>query len=367
MAYTPNYCEALLTHLGNIELEQTPQDKITSVGFIDFLMKQNNPKVIDQAFTDGHRRVVRIAYLQRGVENFVSSSDNCDIDVVPQYLETLADVTGFKKVSILIKDSDIRNYCKDASDTVMLGAPPTELMQEHLTNILAQLNGLYQAIDGDLLSTMALNFGKNISTGLSSAKTVNISKDAQVQGLTQGVGEILNDFQDNELVGRPAVVGTGLFRDWWNQQKVKGIDMSGINSSLYQNDFDFYYDPKAASKFGANQIGVFAPNAVQFINYPLFVKGFAGLRGLSHFGQFTDPRMPQMGLDFQFKFYDCPTSVTNGYSGGTVTVDRGWVLTLSKTYGLFTTPTNAYDGNDRLAGTNGALRYNITNTCDTCS
>jgi hypothetical protein len=367
MAYTPNFCEAMLTHLRNIELEQTPQDKITQVGFIDMLMKQNSPRVIDKAFMNGHKRVVRIAYLQRGVENFVSSDDTCDIDVVPAYQETLADVTGFKKLAILINDSDIRQYCEDASATVMVGQPPTKLMQEHLTNILAQLNGMYQAIDGDLLTTMALNFGKNQRTGLSSSTSLNISKDAQIQGLTQGVGQILNDFQDNELVGQPMVVGTGLFRNWWNQQRVTGINQSGIDTSKFVNDFEFFYDPKTVSKLGTNQIGVFAPNAVQFINYPFYVDGFSGQRGLSFFGEFVDPRMPSMGLDFQFKFLDCPTQVLNGYSGQTITVDRGWVLIFSKRYGLFTTPTNAYDGNDRLAGTNGALRYTITNSCDTCS
>lgn len=366
MAYTPNYCEALLTHLSVVAGVQDPQAKITPIGFTQMLLKQNAPKIIGSAFQNGHKRTVRIAYQTRGVENNVSSTDNCDIDVVPVYKETDFTISGFKKLALLITDSDIRNYCTDASSTVMLGEPPTMMMQEHLTSILAQLNGLYQGINSDLLTKMALRFGVNARTGSAASTTLNISKDAQIQGLTQGVGQILNDAQDNEFVDTPMVVGTGLFRNWWNEQAVKGIDMSGINSALLRNDFEYFYDPKTANKFGSNQIGVFARNAAQLIQYPLFVNGFAGQRGVSEFGQFTDPRM-NFDFDFQFKFYDCPTTVTNGYTGGTVTVDRGWVLSLSKTYDLFTIPTDAFDGADRLAGTNGTLRYTITNECDSCS
>jgi len=41
---------------------------------------------------------------------------------------------------------------------------------------------------------------------------------------------------------------------------------------------------------------------------------------------------------------------------------RGYALYIKKRYGLFVTPTDAYDGGDRLAGSNGTLRYAMTNS-----
>jgi hypothetical protein len=80
---------------------------------------------------------------------------------------------------------------------------------------------------------------------------------------------------------------------------------------------------------------------------------------------FTDP-MIGLRWDMQLKYYDCPTTVTNAYTGSSQSIDRGWVLILSKNYGYFPTPTDAFDGADVLHGNNGTLRYNITNTCDAC-
>ena len=56
-------------------------------------------------------------------------------------------------------------------------------------------------------------------------------------------------------------------------------------------------------------------------------------------------------------------SITNGYiAEASITGARGYVLLIKKRYGLFTMPTDAYDGADRLAGSNGTLRYAMTNT-----
>ena len=67
------------------------------------------------------------------------------------------------------------------------------------------------------------------------------------------------------------------------------------------------------------------------------------------------------------KYIDCPedlgSNLANGYiNEASISAARGYVLLIKKRYGLFTTPTDAYDGADRLAGSNGSLRYSITNS-----
>lgn len=360
------YCEALLVHLKSIAGDNYPGTKVTPPGFTQMLVDNpDRPQTIGEAFTDGHTRSVRIKYKTRSVVSQVSTSRSCDYNIVPAYKETTAAVNQFVQIGIRIDDDTIRNYCKDASAMVSVGTPATSLMAEHLDSILHAMNGLIQKMDDVLLTSMAAQFGVNVRTGDNLAATINISKDLQIQSLTQGLIQILADYEDNELVGTPLVVGSGLFRNFARLQRFKQQDFSGINTPAQMNEFEFYYDRKASSNFGANQIGVFAPNTVHLIEYMKNVGGFAGQKGTSTFGTMTDP-YTGLRWDIQFKYVDCPTTVTNAYTGLTSTIDRGWVLLISKNYDLFVNPADAYDGADVLAGVNGALRYTISNTCETC-
>jgi hypothetical protein len=62
----------------------------------------------------------------------------------------------------------------------------------------------------------------------------------------------------------------------------------------------------------------------------------------------------------QLKYIDCPTTIDVG--GAPQTVDRGWQVILSKYYTLWTQPDNAFDSGDPLEGTNGTLKYFVSNT-----
>lgn len=360
------YCEAVLLHLKSIAGDNYPGTKVTPPGFTKMLLDNpDRPQAIGEAFTDGHKRSVRIKYKTRSVISQVSTSRSCDYNIVPAYKETTASVNQFVQIGLRIDDDTIRNYCKDASSTVAVGQPATQLMAEHLDSIQHAWNGLIAKMDTVLLTSMTAQFGVNMRTGLTTSTTINISKDLQIQSLNQGLIQILADYEDNELNGTPLVVGSGNFRNFARLQRFKQQDFSGINTAAEMNEFVFYNDTKAATIMGTNQIGVFAPNTVHLIEYMQNVGGFAGMKGSSTFGTMTDPYTGTR-WDFQFKYYDCPTTVTNAYSGTTSTIDRGWVLLISKNYDLFVNPSDAFDGADVLHGVNGALRYTINNTCETC-
>lgn len=364
-----NYCEALLLHLKSISGDNYPGTKITPPGFLEMLANNpDKPRTIGEAFQNGHRRSVRIAYKVRSVEGQVQTTDTCDISLTNIYKETTADVSSLVRLGIYLPEDEIRKYCDDASHMQAFGTPPTMLMNEHIDAIMHNLNGLYAKMNSALLTSQSTQFGVNKNTGLTTARTVNISKDATVQSLASGLAEVLGDAQDNEMHGQLQIVGNGNFRQWDLLNNFKtGQNMFGIADQSMAGQYKFYNDTKSATGWGANQIGVFAPNSVHLIEYMKNVGNFAGIKagGSSIFSMFTDP-MIGLRWDMQLKYYDCPTTVTNAYTGGSQSIDRGWVLILSKNYGYFTTPTDSFDGGDVLAGVNGTLRYSVTNTCDAC-
>lgn len=358
------YCEALLMHLKSVNPQNYPGTKVTPGGMVQML-QQTPTNRINETFMNGHKRQGRVKYKVRSVISQVSTSRSCDYNIVPVYKETTADVNQFVQLGIRIDDITIRQYCEDASRTVQAGTPPTTLMAEHLDSILHIFNGLIEKMDTVLLTAMVANFGINVRTGNNATAAINISKDLQIQSLTQGLVQILADYQDNELAGTPNVVGSGLFRNFHMLQQFKQMDFSGINTQAQMNQFNFFYDRKASTIMGTNQIAVVAPGSVQMIEWMQNVGAFAGDKGSSFFGTLTDPYFG-IRWDYQFKYVDCPTTYTNAYSGATATIDRGWLLLISKNYDMFVTPSDAYDGADVLHGVNGLLRYTISNACETC-
>lgn len=360
------YCEALLLHLRSIAGDNYPGTKVTPPGFTQMLIDNpDRPQTIGEAFTDGHKKSVRIKYKVRSVVSQVSTSRSCDYNIVPAYKETTASVNQFVQLGLRIDDETIRNYCKDASASVQVGTPPTALMAEHLDSILHAMNGLYQKMDEVLLTSMQAQFGVNVRTGNNALATININKQLNVQSLNDGLVQILADYEDNELNGQPLIVGSGLFRNLVRMQPFRQPDLSGISIQKEVNEFKFYYDRKASSIFGVNAIGVFAPGSVHLIEYMKNVGSFAGQKGLSTKATMTDPYYG-VRWDIQFKYVDCPTEVTNAYTGSTSTIDEGWILIISKNYDLFVNPADAFDGADTLAGVNGTLHYTISNDCDNC-
>ena len=73
-------------------------------------------------------------------------------------------------------------------------------------------------------------------------------------------------------------------------------------------------------------------------------------------------RIEMVEFDAQLKYFDCPTVLNDDYYGtkGTITVDKGFSLIITKQFGLFTID-QAYRATDRLNGNRGSYRYNFTN------
>lgn len=371
------FCPSILGQLSEITACNTPSYKVTPAGFLRMLL-ENKPAVqllqLDNG--NGHLRDVRYKYKKRAVPSQTSTEDNCGITYIPTWLEASLATTNFRKTAFFIDDATMAQYCSDASQTVAIGQPSTMLMNEFIKDIMNTANALIGAINQDLLTLQAVKFGRNQVTGSNAAQTVNIPKDATQYDLSTGITKILADAMENEFCGNINIVGSGLMNNFTIQQIVSCCNAAGVDMSRFTG-FNWYNDMYAKTAWGTNQVGVFSEGSVGLIDIVRY-KGFrAGDKGVSQF--FTLPlpvECPQCNggydglvFDAQLKYFDCPQDIETDCEG-TVPIERGYALILSKTFGLFNIPSDAYQneaiysdcGTDRLSGNNGTLRYTITNS-----
>lgn len=373
------YCEALLLHLDSIAGQNYPGQKVTIPGFLNMLVSQpDRPSAIQDGYQGGHYRTVNVKYMPRTTVNQVSTSDTCAIDVLPAYKETSVSVNNIAQTGIFMTDDQVRQYCEEASRTVAIGQPATQVMNEHLKAILHSMNGIYQKMENVLTTSMASAFGKHKATGTATAVTVNIEQDGTLNDLGTGMTKLLMDAEANEFCGTPYFVGAlgGLMHAYSIQKQRMGLAPGlGYNPEALAADFQFFASGQTATTWGAQHVGMFAPGSVHLVERQDNVGSFAGQRGASFFTTIVDPRtqcwtpngLGNIAFDLQVKYIDCPddlgSNITNGYiQADSISAARGYVLLIKKRYGLFTTPTNAYDGADVLAGSNGSLRYAMTNS-----
>ena len=373
LGFAPN----LLMHMKQVAEGAYPAAKITAPGYLKMLLadKSSGVKIVNEGWDgdDGHFREMKVKYRTRGIEDNTTTSDTCDVDVIPVYTEADVSLRFYRQVGIVLDDATIARYMADASATVRTGKPATAMMNETLGAIYEQLNGLFQGIDDDLLGVQAVNFGVNARTASNAAATVNINKNADTFDLSDGLGTILSDQVVNEMTGSPIIVGSGLFNNYHVQRMANMIGMGGNGMNNANLPYRFFYDTKAATKWGSNQIGMFEPGAVKLLHRNKYKREFAGEKGTSFFFTMSPQVVDQFGdslapftLDAQLKYYDCPTDITVSSYGGTRRISRGWALVVGAYYDQFNIPSNAYASADPLYQNNGTLRYTISNACETC-
>lgn len=353
----------------------TASEKITPTGFLRALIESSRPNVVSQNMSDdsGHIRDVKIKYQPRGRTGLTTTHDSCDVQVQPAYAEQTISRTLYRALGIMIQDDVVAAYEKEASAQVkqIQGIPQlaqvNPLMMEFWNTIVRHANTLYGDINIDLVTAMATNFGKNQTTGLTTAKTINFPLDSTNNDLTAGMSGILADARLNEInLNNCYIVGGGLIDNYMLQQSAKSAAQNGLNTAQ-QPMLQYYNDLYTGAIWGANNFGVFERDSVQLVEANRFIGFKAGIKpGGSWFGVLPLPIMDAQGnmqsidFDVQVKYVDCPSSVVVGDTYPT-SVQRGWQIILSKSYDLFTQPSGAYNAADRLTGNNGTLRYNATN------
>ena len=347
--------QSLLMTISALAGQNDPQYKVTPVGFLQMLLENSTTAQVanlDQ-LRDGVDREFKIRYMQRGLESEVQDRDDCDTPISPTWQETNIGKPLYSKIGIHITDGEMRKYQEAAAQPVGVGSPQTAIMAGLYETILVKLNGLIQKINGNLLSAQATKWGMNVAYGDDNAHVINF---ANTPVINDGIVKLIQDYQLNEVVGSPQIVGNGVITAYDILQGLKkSYDASGYGS----NPLKVYTDFASTSKWGSNHFGVFVPGLTSFVDYNKNVGSYAGERGGSFFFalpipvQLADGKLTSLTLDAQLKYHDCPIFDDDG----TKLADRGWGVTLGKYYGLWNAPDDMFAATDRLNGFNGSLHY----------
>lgn len=350
------FVQAFLTNINLIAQQNDPQYKVTPAGFLRMLMENNALTQINNLsdLQQGQDREIEIRYMQRGTKGNVTHVDDCDTPVTASWKNTKIGRPLYSKIGLFISEDEMRKYQAEAVQTTAAGTPAQPLMMGLYYLILTQLNGLIQDMDSQLVSAQASKFGNNIAYNpATGAKNINFGKEFELE---DGYIKLLSDMRENEITGDIMVVGNGLVNAVDAYQKLKsGLDARGFGS-LALNAYD---DVESATLWGANHFGAFAKGTIGLVDFNKYVGSYAGQRGGSVFFTLPIPTILANGqysaltLDAQLKYEDCPVYDSEGHK----IADRGWKLILSKSFGLFNLPADAYSATDRLNGVNGAFHY----------
>lgn len=362
------FCPALLRHINEIAGNNAPGRKMHVAGFLAALFCCQNSSVspLNDQYQGGHQTSMTVKYRKRPTTSDVQTTDDCSINVQPGYLEWNVPSLQHAQYSFHISDDLISRYCQDASRMVSVGAPPSSVMNEVYDLIIEGANIVLKKINQVLVTLMATEFGANAATGSSSGKFININQDGNKLILDNGIVDMMQDLEENEICGDVCIVGGGLFAAYTKAQAIACCNAAGIDLSRAGIP-TFHFDKDTQTIWGDNTIGVFAPGSVKFLGRNKYVGSFAGQKPggsifttlplpVNEFGC-ADDCLRDLVLDLQLKYYDCRTEVSDG-----VFVDRGWQAIISKDYGLWVQPDTAFNSSDELYRTNGTLKYFIGNS-----
>jgi len=357
------FCPALMRDL----TEWYPvTQKVTEIGATQLLLDAPRPEVLQNSMSDnGHFKSAIVRYMPRGVISQAHTTIDCSIDQTPAFLEKNVSFDQSVSMGLYFAVDTIRQYCADASRTVLVGAPPTPLMVMVRDAILTKLNAAYQLMDQKIAQA--------IIAAAPATASINISLAANTLDLDSGMTKLLGVLQDSEFCDMPQIVGgSNLFRNFTQIRRANALypNQAGLQADL-NSDYDFYYDRKMRTLLATNDILAIDRGSVALLENIQNVGSFAGQHGTSFFGTMVDPRVQCRGIgnayqdivwDMQIREIDCPTTLSNAYTGGTINATRGYAVYISKSFTVWTTPTDVNDGADVNAGFNGIKRFTITNT-----
>jgi hypothetical protein len=368
--------QALLLTSREVFKGAAPIDKITTPGFLQYLLNNTKPRVLSNAIDDGsgYIRDVKIRYRQRGIPGQTTTEDDCSVQMRAAYLTADMPATNFRALGIAFEDNEIAMFERDAMAMVNNGnGQLTPVMKEIWEAITEQLNGMFADINIDLLTTQAASFGLNVVPNSNAARAVNLPLSTATNPLNEGLTLVMSDAMANEMrLAGATIVGSGLINNYYLQQPAKGTAQNGLDTSRLALP-QFFYDPYAQTSWGANQFGLFEKDAVQFINIARFRGAKAGLKGGDYFFTLRFPITDSLGqaslgdyeFDVQLTYRTCPGELQIGtFDADTnppVQLGRGWNVIIMSSYQIMNIPADSYRSGDRLFGNNGTYRYTATN------
>ena len=256
-----------------------------------------------------------------------------------------------REIKLTLNDADFEAFCATQSS-----------MRDELTR--KKLNALYAAVNSDIVTELAANFGNHWSTGVNTPVQVPLI-DTDGGANYWGEMEILNEFEDMETLGRPILISTGRLREYAKLTKIACCNDRGQNLDNAA-DFAYYRDGQVDQTIAAtSNIIALAPGASQLITRNNFVGQFEKFDGNNAKTTVTDP-VSGLSLDMSVFYNWCENPDDQD-----ATARSTWVITWSLDFGIFTIPTDLMPVGSDWEGVNGILHFQGTcgdaNVCDSGS
>lgn len=237
-------------------------------GALDFITSPENGGVDSSLVSwDNGKKIgtLKILYDQR-TKSCQVGTDNasvCDTGSRPARKQALIDIDDFIH-------TPVRTFTND--DMVVICKDTETFVRERLTSdIVAAHEKLSQLILAEMLAARGKNYEFDGTTTAAGAnKTVDLINAVNGQNipLPGNFADVLLDYENNQLTGKPAIVGQGNI-----QLFAKLQDMSCCNATTpygeanVAEDAMIYIDQSANAVLGANNAIMLAPGALHLVTF----------------------------------------------------------------------------------------------------
>lgn len=335
-----------------------------STGALDWITSPEGGASVDSSLISYQRgkKIARakVLYDQRTKECQII--DNCDSNVcddgsTPVRKEVIFDIDQCIKTPVReYENDDMIALCMDTQQFISMRSG-------------SDLRAAVEKLDSKLLAELDNQIGVNYewdasTTAAGTYKSLqliksNIDSQGQPGPLPGNFAEVTLDYQNNQLTGRPAAIGQGIF-----QQFAKLHGMSCCNATTpygdanIDGDVRFYLDQGANSVLGSNKFLVIAPGIIKLMTFNENENIDLRSEFAAHI-VIPDPHGYPFSWNLDMTFDHC---------------NKVWKIQYSLLWGLFNTyqadsfaadgadssPDTSPDCNDALLGMTGVFGYTAT-------
>lgn len=244
-----------------------------STGALDWITSPEGGADVDSSLISyqAGKKLARakVLYDQRTKECQIT--DNCDSNVcddgtTPVRKEVIFDIDNCVKTPVReYSNDDMIGLCLDTQTFIARRAgsdlrAAIEFLDSKILALLDDQIGVNYEWDG---TTTAAGAYKSLQL----VKT-NIDSQGQPGPLPGNFAEVLMDYQNNHLLGRPAAIGQGIFQQFATLHKMSCCNATTpYGDSNVQDDVRFYSDMGANSVLGTNRFLVIAPGIIKLMTF----------------------------------------------------------------------------------------------------
>lgn len=330
MAFTEGLCEKVQQALNSVVADK-PSLKRTQVGYLNAVTSAENTSGVEKVQVDpgnGKKKTVRLKYIKRaGDESEVKEADitDCSTEVERAPFDQDVEVDAFiRSAGLKFDETQMRKLCE----------PDSAYMQEVIN---AEFDLVTKVLNKKLITAQGLNFGT--FNGGDTFKVVTLLGNGD-KPIYKGESDILEEFENLDVMGRPIVIGAGNLSHYARQVAIGCCNVDGINLAQAGN-LNYYRDRFVEGILGDNVFVGLVPGMVQLLTWNKYVGPYAKENDVFSHGTIIDP-VTGIKWDMKVHYDDCADL---------------WSVFFGINYKLHFLPDDAFVSADELYGYNGSLKF----------